>query len=147
MPQTVYILEDESITRDLCVEYVQVALPEFELAGSSADGNQALEDCLRMEPDLVIIDIRLPGMSGLEFLQKYKKHVPSSKVLIYSGTDCSEVVKSAWVGNADGFVEKRSGMQQIKAAVDSIMNGRPYFSESVAGKIIDLSTSRRIPGG
>ncbi|MGB0370494.1 MAG: response regulator [Opitutales bacterium] len=142
MTKTVYVIEDEGTTRELCISFIESALPELEVVGSCEDGHKAYEACIELRPDLIIVDVRLPDMSGLELLSKFKKNLPETYIVVFSGVECSEVVKSAWMGKADGFVEKSLGMNHMKEAIESIFSGKPYFTQSAASKIIDLSVSR-----
>ena len=146
MPKTVYLIEDEETMQELCVSFLNTALPDLAVVGTAVHGEEAHEACLKLRPSLIIVDVRLPDVSGLELLSRFKKELPETLILVFSGTECSEVVKSAWVGKADGFVEKSSGMNHIKEAIESIFAGKPYFSQSTASKIIDLSVARRTPG-
>lgn len=145
MVYSLYIVEDEPVTLDLCVEYLRVALPEYRVVGSAREGRVAVDACLALRPDLIIVDIQLPDMSGLELLLTFKRELPDSKVLIFSATDCPEVVKAAWAAQADGFIQKRSGLNEIRMAVDAIMAGKPYFAPAVAAKIVELTTRGRTP--
>lgn len=132
--------------RELCIRFLSTALPDLQVVGASADGEAAYKDCVELGPDLIIVDIRLPHVSGLELLARFKKQLPNTRILIFSGIECSEVVKSAWVGQADGFIEKSLGINQMKDAIETIFSGRPYFTPSAASKIIDLSVTKRSPG-
>ncbi|MEM9025426.1 MAG: response regulator transcription factor [Verrucomicrobiota bacterium] len=145
MTRSVYVIEDEGTTRELCIRFLESALPELNVLGACADGHEAYDACLELQPDLIIIDIGLPDMSGLELLSKFKKNLPDTRILVYSGVECSEVIKSAWIGQADGFVEKSLGMNQMKEAIESVFLGKPYFTQVAAAKIIDLSVSQPIP--
>lgn len=145
MAKTVYVIEDEGTMQELCVSFLNTALPDLQVIGANAHGEEAYEACLDLKPNLIIVDVRLPDVSGLELLSRFKKELPETYILVFSGIECSEVVKSAWVGKADGFVEKSLGMNQMKEAIESIFSGKPYFSQLAASKIIDFSTTRKGP--
>ena len=71
MTRSVYVIEDEGTPRELCIRFLESALPELNILGSCADGHEAYGVCLELQPDLIIIDIGLPDMSGLELLCKF----------------------------------------------------------------------------
>ena len=128
--KTVFIIEDEALLRDLIGEYVRT-FPELEIIGSSGEGQEAIRKCLELKPDLIILDIRLPEVSGLEILILLKKRLPNTKVLIFTGSVNPHSIKISIEGNADGFVEKAAGLEDMKKAIAAISTGSRYYSPGV----------------
>ena len=127
----VYFIEDEVVLRDLCVEFFKATMPEIEVIGYSGNGKEALRECLELKPELAIIDIRLPEINGLEILHILKNKIPDIKVLIFTATVNPESIRIALHGKADGFVEKSCGLDQLKKAVETIIEGGTYFTPDV----------------
>ena len=131
----VYIVEDESVLRDLYRDYFALALPEFELVGMGEDGCQAMRDCRDLQPDLVLLDIMLPEISGLELLKIIKEQNPAAKVGFLTGSVCPDSINEAVRGGADGFIEKAGGLEQLKTALSAIFSGEKYFSPNVLRQV------------
>ncbi len=127
----IYIVEDEVVLRDLCVEFFTATMPEVEVVGFNGDGKEALRECLELKPDLAIVDIRLPEINGLEILHILKSKIPGIKVLIFTATVNPDTIRIALHGKAEGFVEKSCGLEQLKAAVETILAGGTYFTPDV----------------
>ncbi len=127
----VYFIEDEVVLRDLCVEFFNATMPQLEVIGFSGNGAEALRECLKLKPELAIIDIRLPEINGLEILHILKKKIPGIKVLIFTATVNPETIRIALHGKAEGFVEKSCGLDQLKMAVEAIIEGGTYFTPDV----------------
>ena len=128
--ETVFIIEDEVLLRDLIGEYIKT-IPGLEIIGTRGDGQEAIRDCLELKPDLIILDIRLPEVSGLEILMLLKRRLPDTKVLIFTGSVNTHSIKIAVEGDADGFVEKAAGLEDMKKGIETISAGGRYYSESV----------------
>ena len=128
--RTVFIIEDEVLLCDLICEYIKT-IPGLEIIGTSGDGQEAFHDSLELKPDLIILDIRLPEVSGLEILMLLKRRLPDTKVLIFTGSVNTHSIKIAVEGDADGFVEKAAGLEDMKRAIETISAGGRYYSECV----------------
>ncbi len=127
--------------RDLYRDYFALALPEYDLVGMGADGSQAMRDCLELQPDLVLLDIMLPEISGLELLKIIKAQNPDAKVGFLTGSVCPDTINEAVRGGADGFIEKAGGLDQLKTALGSIFSGEKYFSPNVLRQVKSYNAS------
>ncbi|WPJ94671.1 response regulator transcription factor [Coraliomargarita algicola] len=133
--KTVYIIEDEEILRDLLSTFITTAYPELELLGMTGDGGEGFEKCLELAPDLVIVDIQLPEVNGLEILHRLKQKFPKIKILIFSGKTSYQTVKIAVNGNADGFINKISGLDELEKAIDAVSKGEQFFSPEIRDEV------------
>ena len=130
--KTIYIIEDDPALQNLLEMFVNTGLPEFEFVGSCGEGGRAIRECEAHQPDLIILDIRLPEVNGLEILHLLKRKIPRSKIIIYSGTLTLDAVKIAEQGKVDGFVAKTSGLEDLIKAIEEAFAGRVCFSEEAA---------------
>lgn len=123
------------MVRDFCKEFI-TNYTDLTILGDQGDGADALRECLDLKPDLVIVDIRLPEVDGLEILSVLKRKLPESKVLMFTATVNPHTVRVGVKGNADGFIEKAAGLEQLKNAIEAIREGKRYYSPHIK-KLID----------
>ncbi len=142
---TIYIIEDEDILRDLFIEFLKSCSEDVTIVGSCGDSQRALEDCIRLQPDLAIVDIRLPEVNGLEILHSLKMRLPETRVLIFTGTANTQAVRIAVEGRADGFIEKAAGLEQLGQAIRTIRDGGQFFTPEVYRQILTFRVGG-VPG-
>lgn len=136
--KTVYIIEDEEILRNLLTTFFSTVFPDIKVLGTSGDGGEAMEQCLELEPDLVIVDIQLPEVNGLEILHLLKRKFPNIKILIFTGKTSPQTVKIAVHGHADGFVNKISGLEELEKAIRACQKDEQYFSPEIYDQIVRM---------
>lgn len=125
--KTVFMVEDEVLLSDLFAEYVQM-IPELKFLGSSGDGAEAMRMCLELVPDLIILDIRLPEVNGLEMLLLLRRKLPDTRIVVFSGSLDARSVRTALDCDAHGFVEKAYGLEELNKAIRLILSGERYYS-------------------
>ncbi|WP_269537223.1 response regulator [Cerasicoccus fimbriatus] len=134
--KTLYIIEDNDMLKTLLERFITSEMPDMELLGISADGSEAMQKCLELKPDLVVADVGIPEVNGLEILHLLKMKIPETKIIIYTGRVTPETIRLANHGHADGFVSKASGIGELAKAIQAIADGETfYFSEDVLNKI------------
>jgi len=136
--KTVYIIEDEDVIRDLLSTFFETSFPDLELIGMTGDGGEGVEQCLQLAPDLVIVDIQLPEVNGLEILHVLKRKLPKVKILVFTGKTSPQTVKIAVRGNADGFINKISGLQELEEAIRAVIKGEQYYSPEIQDQVVRI---------
>lgn len=136
--KSVYIIEDEEILRTLLSTFFTNSFPDLEVLGMTGDGGEGVEKCLELAPDLVIVDIQLPEVNGLEILHLLKRKFPKIKILIFTGKTSPTTVKIAVKGNADGFINKISGLEELEQAIKAVQNDEQYFSPEIYDEVVRL---------
>jgi len=126
----VYLIEDEVMVLDFCSEYIR-NFTDMEIVGSSGNGHDALKGVMDTKPDLVVVDIRLPEVNGLEILNILKRKLPEAKVLIFTATVNPHTIRTALQGGTDAFVEKAEGLQGLKNGIEAIKQNKRYFSPHI----------------
>jgi DNA-binding NarL/FixJ family response regulator len=139
--KTVLMIEDESMLSELFTEYVQM-LPDVKYLGCCDDGAIALQRCLDLRPDVIVQDIRLPGVNGLEMLLQIRKKLPDTKVLVFSGSLDAHTVRMALDGDAHAFVEKAYGLTELNKAILEVMAGKRYYSKGAQDFVDKLKAER-----
>jgi DNA-binding NarL/FixJ family response regulator len=126
--KTILMVEDEGMLSELFTEYVKL-LPDTRYLGCLSEGTIALQRCLELRPDIIVLDIRLPGVNGLEMLRQLRKLLPDTKVLVFSGSLDAYSVRMALDGDAHAFVEKAYGLTELNKAIVEVIAGRHYYSQ------------------
>lgn len=132
----VAIIEDQTAIRDM-LELVLATLPGFTLVGSTGEGHKAWEICQEQQPDLVILDIVLPGLNGVEILRRLPKQFPHIRALVFSGHQNLGLVKEVIRAGAHGFVEKTASLVELKKGIEVVANGGTYFGPMIASLLRD----------
>jgi DNA-binding NarL/FixJ family response regulator len=128
---TLFLVEDDPLVSELLQEFLR-ELPPFQLIGEARDGATAVHEILRQRPDLLILDLRLPEMHGLDVLQIIHDRLPSCKVIIFTGSLSESILRKALQLGAVAFVEKAYGLRELKNALQASTRGESYFSPSIA---------------
>ncbi len=139
--KNIYIIEDDEIVRNLLIRYLNEIIPDHKIVGISEDGVEAKDDCVRLNPDLVILDLYLPVINGLEILHFLKRKIPDTKVIIFSGIAEKRIYDIAVEGKADGYVIKTSGFEEFYHAVKTISEGETYYSSELQNSGLSKAVS------
>jgi DNA-binding NarL/FixJ family response regulator len=133
----VAIVEDDEDVRDM-LERVFKATEGFELAGSWPDMETALRFIKLNRPNVMLLDIGLPGMSGLEGAGQVLKTVPNVKILMLTGRNAKEDVFKALRAGASGYITKGSSQAEILQSVRAVAEGNAALSPDIARTVVDV---------
>jgi DNA-binding NarL/FixJ family response regulator len=126
----VIVVDDHEIVR----EGIRVLLQDtpFEVIGEAGTGREAIEAARTLLPDIVIMDIAMPDLNGLEATRQIRRDHPNTEVLIVSVYDTETVVKDVLRVGARAYVAKADTARDLVAALEALSQQRPYFSSSIA---------------
>ncbi|WP_223513772.1 response regulator [Pseudomonas sp. GL-B-19] len=143
-PIRVALVDDHSLVRDGIKALLAVMAP-LEVVGEAESGAQAIEMVGRCQPDLLLVDISLRDMNGLELTRVLRSQYPSLKVLVLSMYDNYEYVSESVRAGASGYVLKNSPSREIIAAIEAIASGGTFYSAEIAQRLIaDKSTDNEL---
>jgi DNA-binding NarL/FixJ family response regulator len=100
--------------------------PEWEIIDEAADGLEAVDKADRLKPDVVVLDITMPKMSGLEACRLIRKRVPASEILIVTQHDSPHMMREAIEAGARGYVVKSNASRDLLAAVEAVSQHLPF---------------------
>ena len=106
--------------------------PELLVIGEVSEGLAAVRYSRELQPDLVLLDIGLPDLNGIEVARQIREVAPSSKILFVSENRSREIVTEALRSGGDGYVVKSSVASELLPAVDSVLQGKQFVSSSLA---------------
>lgn len=135
MPR-IAIVEDNHVVRASLVELVN-SIPDCQCVGSFDCGEDAVREIPRLAPDLVMMDIHLPNLSGIEATRALKEVVPALAVLILTVYEDEGKIFQALQAGASGYILKRSHPSQILAAVREMLAGGAPMTPTIARKVVD----------
>jgi DNA-binding NarL/FixJ family response regulator len=113
------------------------AQPDFEVVGDAANGQEALRKAKLTLPDVVLMDISMPHMNGLEAMANLRKQVPNAKVLILTMHDSKEYIAQVVRSGARGYLLKDSAPAELVSAIKAVHGTEVYFSPSVSKVLIE----------
>lgn len=146
-PRRLLIIEDQASIRELLEESLG-NLSSCRVVGSAADGLKGLEMILSLRPDIIVLDVVMPGISGIELLRRLGDNHPELKVLVFSAKQEPQIVRSLVQEGIHGYVNKNSKLQDLRRAIETIMAGGTWFSEDFSRSVREaLATPSRHPDG
>jgi len=104
---------------------------DFEIVGEAEDGEQAVEKTKQLHPDVLIIDVSMPGLSGIEATRIIKTEYPDVNVLVLTVRESEELVYQILKSGAGGYVPKSAGKEELSAAIRTVARGVRFFSSGV----------------
>jgi DNA-binding NarL/FixJ family response regulator len=132
----VLLVDDHALVRAGIRSLLQ-ELPNVEVVAEASDGAQALQIAEREQPDVVLMDIAMKGMNGLEAAAKLRERQPGVKVVILSMHTSEEYVLLALRAGASAYLIKDSATAELGLALDSVMRGETYLSPAISRQVVD----------
>jgi DNA-binding NarL/FixJ family response regulator len=137
----VLLADDHTIVRQgvrLCLE----AMGDLEVVAEAEDGQTAVRLAAQLRPDVAVVDLTMPRLSGVEAIRQIKRDVPSTEVVVLSVHDSEAYVVQALRAGAAGYVLKRNAATELAAAIRAAHDGQAYLHPSIARRVIDDYLSR-----
>jgi DNA-binding NarL/FixJ family response regulator len=120
----------------LVLEGWKRALPEpVEILGTVSDGRSLVEAALHLKPDLILLDISMPLLSGIEAARRIKKSLPNVKLLFFTMHSERPYLHAAFAAGAAGYVLKSAAREELRVAVEKVLEGHTYISEGLLNSL------------
>ena len=132
----IVIAEDYTILRE-GLRALLSSHPDLEIVGEAADGQTAIRTVERLKPDLALMDLSMPKMTGLDAIKEIKKRSPDTRVLVLTVHKTEEYILEAFKAGADGYVLKDASHNELGLAVSSVLSGHQYVSPGISDKLIE----------
>jgi DNA-binding NarL/FixJ family response regulator len=131
----VLIVDDHELAREALVSILGRE-PDLEVVGEASDGETAVALAGRLRPDLVLMDVRMPGLDGLAATQRIKRELPETRILVLTTYDTQESVLAGLRAGADGYVLKGASKQELLGAIRAILRGEQSVQPALAASIL-----------
>jgi DNA-binding NarL/FixJ family response regulator len=138
----VLICDDQAIVRD-GLELLLKLEPDIEILGVARDGEEAVALAARLAPDLILMDLKMPGMNGVEATRRICAAQPGVKILVLTTFDDDAWVFDAIRAGAAGYLLKDTPREKLVEAVRGTLRGKSYLDPLVTGKLLDQVASQR----
>lgn len=132
---SIVLADDHSLVRD-GIRALLEEEDEFEVVGEASDGKEALKLIQQRVPDLLIIDIRMPGMNGIETLEELNQRNMRVKSIILSMHDSEEYILKSLSAGANGYLLKDTGKSEFIKAIHTVLQGGKYFSGDISDVLV-----------
>ncbi|MDP2270725.1 MAG: response regulator transcription factor [Archangium sp.] len=127
----IFVVEDQpQLLKNLLK--VLALFPELEVVGTSQEGEDGVEQMVKLLPDLVLLDLELPGIDGIEVTKRLKRRAPGVEVLILTSFDDEQKVYEAIQAGASGYLVKRVGPDKIRSGIHDVMGGGTVLEAIIA---------------
>jgi DNA-binding NarL/FixJ family response regulator len=127
----VVLVEDQIAIREMLAQILR-AEGQYEIVAECGDGQSACTAVLELKPDMVILDVMLPGLNGVEVLRRFSRHLRGTRVLAFSGHANPAIVRELLQAGAHGFVEKSAKFSELRKGIQTVAEGGTYFGPAIA---------------
>ena len=135
MAARILIVDDHPLTREALSSLL--GAHGFDVIGCASDGEQAIVDAARLRPDLVLLDLSMPGLDGLSALPRLREAAPESEVVVLTASGTEENLLAAIRAGAAGYLLKTEPPERIAAFLDGVVNGEAALSGSIARRLLE----------
>ena len=132
----IVIAEDHTILRE-GLRALLSSHPDFDIVGEAQDGRAAIRCVEQFSPDLVLMDLSMPRMNGLDAIREIKQRNPDIKVVVLTVHKTEEYILATFLGGADGYVLKDATHSELVTAIQNVLRGKRYVSPDISEKVIE----------
>ena len=134
-PITVLLAEDHAVVRQGLCALLNTA-GHFKIVGEAKTGREAVELAARLKPDVILMDIAMPVLNGLEATRQVLDANPAAKIIILSAHSDDEYIKRTGEAGVRGFLEKQTSAEVLSQAIREVAAGKTYFSPAIAKRLL-----------
>lgn len=135
------LVDDHAILREGLRALIELE-PDFKVVGEAASVDEAIAMATRLQPDVVLTDIGMPGRSGLALVRELRAVCPSVRVVLLTAHASEEYIRAGLDCSADGYVLKDSGHAELMTAIRTVAKGQQFLCKAVAGRVLASYLSR-----
>jgi DNA-binding NarL/FixJ family response regulator len=141
----VLLIDDHEIIR-AGLRHIVERESGWEVCGEAADGREGVALAEQLKPDIVVLDVCMPGLNGIEATRQLKKKLPRLEILIFSGTETREMIQESFEAGARSFLAKTDISSHLRTALRALAIHKPYFTDRVAGIVFERFLTKGTSG-
>jgi len=130
------IAEDHTILRE-GLRSLLSSSPEFEIVGEAEDGREAIQSVEKYKPDLILTDLSMPRMNGMEAIREIKRVSPKTRIVVLTVHKTEEYILATFKAGAHGYLLKDSTHSELIMALKKVLSGKQYISPEISEKVIE----------
>jgi DNA-binding NarL/FixJ family response regulator len=134
--KSIVIAEDHTILREGLRALIS-SNPDFDVVAEAGDGHEAVKCVERIKPNLVLMDLSMPRMNGMEAIREIRKRIPDTKIVVLTIHDTEEYILETIKTGANGYVLKDATHNELMMALNTVLDGRRYISPGISDKVIE----------
>jgi len=134
--KTIVVAEDHTILREGLKALLSTS-PDLRVTGEAADGMEAVRLVRERRPDVVLMDLSMPRMTGMDAIREIRRDAPGTRVLVLTVHKTEEYMRAAFEAGADGYVPKDATHGELLTAIRAVLGGKRYVSPEISGTVIE----------
>jgi DNA-binding NarL/FixJ family response regulator len=146
MKRRILLVEDHTLMR-VGVRALLAQDPELEIVGEADNGRDAIRAVAALSPDLVLMDLSMPGMNGIEAMHDIKRRNPDTRILVLTFHKTDEYIHESLRAGANGYILKDATHEELRMAICSVLKGKTYLSPDISDRVINTYLGGGKPGG
>ncbi len=132
----VIIAEDRTLVRE-GLRLLVTSDGQYEIVGEAEDGYAAIKIAQELQPDLILMDLSMPRMNGMDAIREIKKCCPATRILVLTVHDTEEFIIASLEAGADGYILKDANKSELMMAMQNVIDGKPFLSPGISHTIIN----------
>jgi DNA-binding NarL/FixJ family response regulator len=141
MPLRIFIADDHEVMREGTRAVIK-RREGWEVCGVAGNGREAVAQAIELEPDIVILDMMMPELNGLDAAVQIKRRLPKTEILIFTGNTSDQLIRDAFGAGVKSVIHKTQAQDYLVAAIDSLSEHKPFFSDSVSEVLFSAMLDR-----
>lgn len=130
-PLRILIADDHEVVRDGMRALIEHE-PGWEVCGTAITGQEAVDTAKKLKPEVVVLDMTMPELDGLEVLREIKRALPNTEVVIFSAHHSEEVIEQLFDAGAKSYIQKTDASRHLVAAIRSLAEHKPFFTPEIS---------------
>jgi DNA-binding NarL/FixJ family response regulator len=145
-PLRVFLADDHTLVRG-GIRVLLQSIEGMSVVGETGDGTEALAMIRSLRPDLVLLDISMPGLNGLEIAERVSKELPQVRILVLSMHATESYVADALRAGVVGYLRKSAAVAELPVAIEAVSRGEVYLSPGISREVLEVLRSGSVPPG
>ncbi|RKY40965.1 MAG: DNA-binding response regulator [Candidatus Makaraimicrobium thalassicum] len=141
MPLTVLIADDHDIIRE-GIKNILCDQPAYKVVGEAVDGEEVLEKAEKLKPNILLLDISMPKMNGLEAIGQVRRRSPETNILVITVHKANAYIMKAFRAGAKGYLQKENAGEELLPALRKVASGAIYLTSSISSYLVDKALQK-----